>query len=191
MSPARRVYLFTLFILSLVLLYFFWARGMRFFVVPSESMQPTLVPGDFIVTLRDTEYRRGDVVVLYDPRDKTNGSYLVKRIVGIAGDSIHIESGALYINGSYVSEPYASEPVMYSFPGTDYFGNRGSYTVPEKEVFVLGDNRNHSEDSSSPEWRNWVSVPESAILGRVRAIYLPRSRARLIPRYPLTNAEGG
>ena len=155
-------------------LYAFGFRNMRFFLVPSTSMEPTLYPSDYLVTLNAPTYRRGDIVVLRDPKDPD--SYLVKRIVGIPGDTIAIAAGALFINGKYASEPYIQEPMQ---------AEMGPVKVGEGEYFVLGDNRNQSEDSAT--WGR--GVPAADIVGKVRFIYNPLSRMGPVASYPLANLD--
>lgn len=173
----RNTYYVIILIVCAVLLHFFLVRGMRFFLVPSRSMEPTLHPDDHLLTLTESAYMRGDIVVLRDPVNP--GEYLVKRIVGVGGDEIAVEIGGLFIDGEYASEPYIKEPMSYTL---------GPIEVPDGEVVVLGDNRNESEDSS--RWRD-PTVPVDAIVGKVRYIYLPRDRARAVHAYPLTGAGGG
>lgn len=146
-------------------------------------MEPTLLPNDYLLTCTEKTYSRGDVVVLIDPEDPK--SYIVKRIVAVGGDTVSIDSNALILNGQFASEPYVLEPMQYSMPN--------SVKVPEGEVFILGDNRNVSEDSS--RWdknSNWKqqTLPIDTIVGRVRCIFLPPSRMQTVQRYPLVNAEG-
>jgi signal peptidase I len=161
---------------SIVLMYLGFGRGIRFFLVPSVSMEPTLRTSDYIVTLKDRQYRRGDIVVLTDPKD--NDAYLVKRIVGVAGDTVEIDpGGALLINGKYASEPYIKEPMEFRFP---------SMKVEAGHVFVMGDNRNDSEDSVT--WEE--TVPVARLIGRVRFIYSPVGRMGPVRSYPLTNLAG-
>lgn len=155
--------------------YCFGVRNMRFFLVPSESMYPILQRNDYIVTLNQKEYRRGDIVVLVDP--KAPRDYLVKRIVGVPGDTLATVGGALFIDGRYASEPYVNEETL-----TDLI----SFVVPAGEVFVLGDNRNASEDSLT--WGR--GAPLKGIVGRVRFIYSPVSRMGLIHSYPLGPTGG-
>ena len=140
-------------------------------------MLPALQQGDYILTLTDDRYLRGDIVVLKDPESE-GGGFLVKRIVAIGGDTVAIQGGALVLNGEYASEPYVREPMNADFE---------AITVPEGEVFVLGDNRNESDDSSV--WKD-PTVPVKSIVGRVRYIYLPWSRMGRVDPYPLTNVSG-
>jgi signal peptidase I len=163
-------------VLLLVLLlfggYYFAVRGMRFFAVPSQSMEPTLLPGDQLVTLKESSYQRGDIVVF-----RAGGEYLVKRIAGVGGDRLLIAEGALFINDSYASEPYILEPMRYSVsPPVE---------VPEGNVFVLGDNRNNSEDSSYDR----MTYPVSSIIGKVVFRYFPYDRWGRVSPYPLQTAN--
>ena len=160
--------------LSFLGLYFFAYRRAQFFRVPSASMQPTLLIGDQIVTVREPSYGRGDIVVLRDPQDRQ--SYIVKRIAAVGGDTVFITGGALYVNGAYVSEPYVSEPPDYLMK---------PYTVPEACIFLLGDNRNDSDDSHLWEEK---ARPLSDITGKVRFIYYPYDRAGFISGYPPVTA---
>jgi len=176
-----------LLVLSLVGFYFFAYRNVRFFIVPSASMEPTLFPEDMIITLKEPSYHRGDIVVLYE-----EGDFVVKRIVGLPGDSISVVDGALFINGKYASEPYMLEPMNYyiEYP----------VQVPENRFFFLGDNRNRSEDSSvgfsnEPDARlQYNSIDYlgymDAIVGKVLFIYYPYNRFGPVRSYPLTNTAG-
>ena len=168
-------------LLAVPLLYLFIGRGMRFFRVPSISMEPTILVSDFILTLRQDGYERGNIVVVEDPM--VSGDYIVKRIVAVGGDRVSIHGGAVFINGGYASEPYRLEPIDY---------NMEEYVVDEGDVFLLGDNSNWSVDS-----HNWAagvadsdevrpgSVPGDTIVGRVRYIYLPVGRMQTMRAYPL------
>jgi signal peptidase I len=108
-------------------------------------------------------------VVVRDP--ERPGEYLVKRIVGISGDRIAVLNGQLMVNGRAISEPYLSEPMEYQM---------SPMLVGSQEVFLLGDNRNESEDSHL--WKR--GVPESDIMGAVRYIYSPGERRGARVAYP-------
>ncbi len=130
--------------------------------VESVSMQPTLFPGDFVI-VNKMAYRfngapqRGDVIVFRYPPDPEAIPY-IKRIIGLPGDQIHIADNKVYINGQLMFEPYLKVPTILG----------GDWTVPENELFVMGDNRNNSSDS-----RKWGFVPYENIIGRAELIYLP------------------
>jgi len=130
--------------------------------VESISMQPTLYPGDYVI-VNKLAYRfnhrpdRGDVIVFRYPPDPEAIPY-IKRIIGLPGDQIHIADGKVHVNGQLVVEPYL---VVSTNRG-------GDWTVPDGQLFVMGDNRNNSSDS-----RSWGFVPLENIIGRAELIYLP------------------
>lgn len=157
------------------LFYVFVLQGTQFFKVPSKSMETALLVGDWLVTQRQKEYRRGDMVVFRDTKD---GGYLVKRIVGVAGDTLNVDTGALFINGEFASEPYIAEPMAYEF--------KHPVALKEGEVFVLGDNRNWSEDSHV----DLLPTPVDNIVGRVIYRYYPFNRIGPLRSYPLSNVSG-
>jgi signal peptidase I len=150
-------------VLSLPVIYLFGFRHMSFFMVPSTSMEPTLMKGDYLITLTAPHYDRGDVVVTGDPEEK--GAFIVKRIVAVGGDTVAIDGGALYVNDQYISEPYVKSPPQYLMP---------PYKVLDGSVFLLGDNRNNSDDAHA--WED-KAQPAKSIIGRVRFIYFPYERA--------------
>jgi signal peptidase I len=172
-------------IISLILI-----TGIRFFRVPSRSMEPTLYPGDFIIAQHADTYQRGDIVVFRDP--DFDYEFLVKRIIGMGGDTISVQGGAVFLNDRYVSEPYRHSPI-------DYFMD--TYQVPDGELFLLGDHSNASIDShnwgAAASQRNSLNLPEDApkgspraipqelLIGRVIRIYLPWSRRGSVKSYPL------
>ncbi|GMW00290.1 MAG: hypothetical protein AMXMBFR84_14280 [Candidatus Hydrogenedentota bacterium] len=158
-------------VLLVVLAQFFvvqWVYGMAFYLVPTESMQPTLEPKDRLVTLRSSQYRRGDVVVARDPLDQD--SFVVKRIVAVAGDTVSVSKGRLHVNGRLVPEPYLIASMYYVF---------GPITIRQGEVFLLGDNRNASEDGHI--WQQ--GVPIADIMGKVTHIYYPFGRSGKLPSF--------
>ena len=168
--------------------------------VPTGSMKPTIVEGDRIFVnkmayglrfpftswrmIDFSEPQRGDIVVLTDPSDVSG--YLVKRIVGLAGDVIEVRGGATFLNSHYLSEPYCDEPIDYEMP---------PFTVRPNEYFILGDNRNWSVDSH--DWNHGsenepraAGVPVDSIVGKVRYVYLPLRHMRAISSYPLAEVAG-
>jgi signal peptidase I len=169
------------------------------FRIPSESMERTLLVGDFLLVNKMSfappgrwgwllPYRtveRGDIIVFHFPPDPPE--HVVKRVIGVPGDHIHLENGIAWVNGQHLAEPWAVfEPAypddfrdsfptqLYTDPGVDprwWMEMRrevreGDLVVPPHEYFVLGDNRNFSRDS-----RYWGFVPGDHIVGRPFVIY--------------------
>jgi signal peptidase I len=177
------------------------------FLIPSESMEHTLLVGDFllvnkqvlapagkpgslgrlILPYRDVE--RGDIVVFHHP----SPPLLIKRVIGVPGDHIRMQDGRVEVNGMPLDEPYAAfepapaDPYRDNFPERDYtdlaiikpewwhqipsLTRNGELVVPAGMYFMLGDNRNHSEDS-----RFWGLVPRRAIIARPLVIYFSLKR---------------
>ena len=136
------------------------AVGLRFvteaFAVPSSSMAPTLLPGDHLVVVRYLlgEPRRGDVVVF----DDGTGTMFVKRVIGLSGDSVQVDGGRVLVNGAPLDEEAYTAPSRSSSVTV--------HVVPRGHLFLLGDNRDHSEDS-----RTFGFVSRQALVGRARLIY--------------------
>lgn len=132
------------------------------FLVEGYSMEPTLHNGERVmvekITYRLRSPKRGEIVIIKNPLLKREK--YIKRIVGLPGDIIEINKGSIYINGVLLEEDYIAEPVAF------WYSNE--YLVPKGHVFVLGDNRNHSDDS-----RRIGPIPLENVLGRVVAVYWP------------------
>jgi signal peptidase I len=144
--------------------------------LPTTSMEPTVRKGEYVLAEpldKDAEVRRGELVVFTYPLDPK--TIFAKRVVGLPGDRIEIRHKQLFVNGEGATEPYAihSDPAEYSVPGLPEpyksRDNLGPITVPQQQYFVLGDNRDASNDS-----RYWGSVPRTNIRAKiVRAGPLP------------------
>ncbi len=165
-------------IIALVLALFIRTFVVQAFKIPSESMLETLQVGDHLLVTKfsygvkmpfgegylwegkDPSY--GDVIVFQYPKDPSLD--YIKRVVGLPGDVIEIRDKQFLRNGKPVKEAYSrhSDP-QGIFPTRDNFG---PYTVPAGEYFVLGDNRDNSQDS-----RFWGSVKKEAIRGKAWRIY--------------------
>jgi signal peptidase I len=171
------------------------------FEIPSESMVETLLVGDhvFVDRLSPTakagyvgpfipyrEIRHGDIIVFLHPKEP--GMYVVKRIIGIPGDRIHLRNGKVYRNGEELNEPYvihsAGNDVPYrdQFPSVSPEGDPnvksewpmemhehikdGELVIPPDKFFGMGDNRDVSLDS-----RFWGFIPRENVIGRPLFIY--------------------
>lgn len=110
-------------------------------VVVGVSMEGSLHDGDYLIVnklaYKTGEPKHGDVVIL-DSDDVPGHDIYIKRIVGLPGDTIEVKDGELVRNGKTINEPYAKEKME---------SENMKMTIPEGEVFVLGDNRNNSTDS--------------------------------------------
>uniref|UniRef100_A0A7C4AGC6 Signal peptidase I n=1 Tax=Fundidesulfovibrio putealis TaxID=270496 RepID=A0A7C4AGC6_9BACT len=147
------------------------------FKIPSESMVETLLVGDHLLVSKFAygvkvpfvdkplvnvgDPAHGDVIVFEYPENRDLD--YIKRIIGLPGDVIELKGNVVYRNGQKLDEPYKRvEP--YPVPGNK--ANFGPVTVPPNQYFVMGDNRDHSQDS-----RYWGFVPRDFIRGKAWVIY--------------------
>lgn len=162
---SRRPGLVGMTALLLVVLAGVLAWGAEPMRIASQSMQPTLRPGEHVlvekVTRHTREWRRGDLAVFRRPG---TGELAAKRIVAVGGDLVAIEDGVLVVDGQPVEEPYADSESIDSV----YFG---PVRVPPGAVFVLGDNRRNSVDS-----RAFGPITVDELRGRVVAVVWPPTR---------------
>jgi signal peptidase I len=153
------------------------------FYIPSPSMVPTLQVGDRIMVNKLSydfhSVHRGDIVVFKrPPLEMQNFPDLVKRVIGLPGETISTQDGHIYINGKLLNEPWLPPgPQSYTgaLPGDDYpqFNMPGPVKIPAGDYFVMGDNRTDSEDS-----RFFGPIPGSLIVGRAVAVVWPLSQAK-------------
>ncbi len=142
-------------------------------IVNNISMQPTLVEGHRLIVGKAAywfgEPQRGDIVVVHPPIE-TSVEY-VKRLIGLPGDTVEVKGGKVYVNGTELIEPYIKEPPRSTFH---------LYTVPENRYFLMGDNRNNSNDSRS----GWT-VTRQDIVGKAWLRIWPLDKWGLVGNYPL------
>ena len=173
------------------------------FEIPSSSMENTLLIGDHVfvnriqfapksswvgplLPYRDVHF--GDIVVFLHPDPQTAGMYVVKRIIGVPGDRIHLRNGVVYRNGVALNEPYVDhdadtfDPYRNEFPSVPPGEDNnlsanwivdlpshiqgGDLVVPPDHYFAMGDHRGVSLDS-----RYWGFIPKENIVGRPMFIY--------------------
>jgi signal peptidase I len=150
--------------------------------IPSGSMEPTLQIGDRIVVDKLAYHLHGigraDIVVFSTPPlENCAGppvSDLVKRVIGLPGETISLSDGNVYIDGHFLPEPWlsaASRHATYAGPSAAPYALHHPYKIPAGDVFVMGDNRTESCDS-----RYWGPVRESTIVGKVDFRIWPLSR---------------
>ncbi|GAB4455062.1 MAG: signal peptidase I [Anaerolineales bacterium] len=135
--------------------------------VDGLSMNPTLQNGEYVLVSR-LSYKtglpqRGDIIVFSFPLDERQD--LIKRVIGLPGETIRIQGGEVFVNGRKLQEPYIAQSPAYT----------GEWTVGEGQLFVLGDNRNDSKDS-----HQWGLLPIQNVIGKALLIYWPPSDWKLV-----------
>lgn len=139
--------------------------------IPSDSMFPTLQQGDRLVIEKVSYYfhspSEGDIVVFKTPSQLQMQGYeknqaFIKRAIALGGDTISVENGVVFVNDRPLKEDYIAELPLY---------NLIPIQVPEGTIFVMGDNRNNSNDSHI-----WGFLPEKNIIGRAVFRFFPWSR---------------
>jgi len=139
------------------------------FFIPSQSMEPTLYPGDRVLVskfiYRFTSPKPGDVIVFIAPNE--GGRDFIKRIVAVEGDTVQVKEGRLFVNG----RPYTGN--FKTMPGDN--SNWGPQKISKNHVFVMGDNRPNSLDG-----RVFGPITKDSILGRAFVVYWPLDRIGII-----------
>ncbi len=144
--------------------------------IPSGSMLPTLQLQDRILVekirprltrLQKVHLHQGSMVVFHPPQNLLVGGYdpksaLIKRIIGLPGDEVEVKDGQLFVNRRAINEDWRIDPISYSMP---------VITVPNNQLWVLGDNRNNSLDSHL-----WGPLPEDKVIGTAIWRYWPLNR---------------
>jgi signal peptidase I len=150
------------------------------FKIPSSSMEPTLLVGDYLLVnkfiygfripytdIKFFEFKkpqRGDIIVFIYPKDPTKD--FIKRVIGTEGEKVQIIDSKIYINNRQIKDPwghFAKKELPEYFQIAENFG---PIIVPKDSLFVLGDNRDNSQDS-----RFWGYVDLNAVLGKAFVIY--------------------
>ena len=185
--------------------------AIRFFIgeprwIPSASMRATLLEGDRVFIEKLTHFyskpERGDILVFYPPFEALAGNpwaiftrlvgfgskdvAYIKRVIGTPGDTIEIKndkktkSSSVYINGKKLKETYLYEPKMDLCTENMYCG---PIKIPTDKYFMMGDNRNNSQDS-----RYWGMLPQDRVIGRAKFIFWPINRVKVLnaPEYKIT-----
>jgi len=170
---SRKRPLFHEFVETLVLTFLIYVLIRTFlfenYRVVGHSMDPTLEDNQYLMVskldYRLHEPQRGDIIVFYDPHDRERK--LIKRIVGLPGEILEIRNGQVFVNKRRLEEAYIVNPGHYSQP---------PIPIPEDSYYVLGDNRNNSNDS-----HNWGPLSGQEIVGKAWLTYWPPRLWGLIP----------
>jgi signal peptidase I len=149
--------------------------------VQQQSMEQSLEPGQFVLvdklTPRFDAYKRGDVVVFDPPEDwvQSDGTPFIKRVIGIAGDTVAIRDGGVFVNEVRLDEPY-----VFSVDGIPQDTNAGferdEWVITTGELFVMGDHRSASQDS-----RHFGPIQVGNVVGRAWLRYWPFEAFGILP----------
>ena len=138
------------------------------FCVSGECMQPHLRTGERVLANKLIYHlsppKRGDIVIFDYPKDVSQ--IYVKRVIGLPGETVSIHAGEVLINGQPLPEPYKTFAAH---------GDMAAQAIPKSQYFVMGDNRDVSDDS-----RYWGDLPRHDIIGRAVACYWPPSRCQVL-----------
>jgi len=144
------------------------------FVVIGSSMEPSFHDEQRLIITKVAYFFRepeaGEVVVFRPPNNQRTD--YIKRIIAVPGDVVEVKMGMVYVNDSPLDEPYIKDQPSYTL---------GPQEIPENNYFVLGDNRNNSNDSHS----GWT-VPRENIVGKAWLSIWPPSQWGLVASYPLS-----
>jgi signal peptidase I len=163
-----------------MMIYMFLAQPHK---VDGRSMYPNFEDQEYIltdkITYRKSDPIRGDVIVFHAP--PPYDSDFIKRIIGMPGETIMLQGGYVYINGTRLEEIYL--PSEYSTGEKSFLRDGVPYKIPENYYIVMGDNRSFSSDS-----REWGPISRNAIVGKAWFRYWPVNRLGLVPheRYILS-----
>ena len=145
--------------------------------VQGISMQPGLHSDEYVLVNKIAyifhQPDRGDIIVFHYPLDTTQD--FIKRVIGLPGDTITVNSNTVWVDGVKLNEPYVSAEA----------NSEGmTWKVPPGNYFVMGDNRPYSDDS-----RSWGYVPQSDLVGKAVLLYWPVSDFELLNTYPTVFAN--
>ena len=166
LKDTLQVVVFALILTFILRSYVFETR-----TIPSGSMLPTLQIGDKLfvdkVYFKFKDFQRFDILTFIPPQNAQAegvklGSPWIKRLIGLPGDTIQVMDGKVYLNDKPLEEPYINEKPNYTY---------GPVTVPDGMVFMMGDNRNNSNDSHF-----WGFLPMENIKGKAFYRYWPTNR---------------
>jgi signal peptidase I len=173
-------------LLTLVIFMVIQAFVAQPYQVQQPSMENTLMPDQYVLVDKLTphfdDYHRGDIVVFTPPTgwaQDASGTPYIKRVIAVAGETIDIHGGHVYVNGNLLSEPYIFEGQTTDMQD----GGSKTWKLETGQIFVMGDHRQASQDS-----RDFGPVEKSSVIGRAWLRYWPSNQFGLIPQAKQTAA---
>lgn len=148
--------------------------------VSGSSMFPTFKDQEFLLSylldIRFMQIRHGDVVVFHAPTDEEK--LYIKRIIGMPGDTVHLENGYVFLNGKKLDESAYLKIEVLTYGGS-FLHDGETKVVPDGSLFVMGDNRPYSSDS-----REWGFLVETKLVGRSMVRVWPPATFTVVKRDP-------
>ena len=146
------------------------------YMVEGSSMYPTLVNHERLVVDKlsyfVTDPKKGEIVVFRFPKDQTRD--FIKRVIAVGGDTVEMQQGKVFVNGKQLNETY----IYHNDPKGKNISDYRKVVVPKDTIFVLGDNRNNSEDS---RFADVGFVPLDLVKGKASLAFWPVDRWRMLP----------
>lgn len=175
MRKVREIGITILIALAIFTLFRLTLQG---YTVQYSCMLPNIEDGEWIMVSKASYFfshpQRGDVIIFH-PHNGSRFPY-IKRVIAVPGDTVEVKDKEVFINGIPLEEEYIMEPPHYTMLAK---------TIPEDEYFVLGDNRNNSNDSHA----GWT-VPRENITGKAWFVYWPPRNWRMVKHYSYPELSG-
>jgi signal peptidase I len=175
-------------LLTLVIFMVIQAFVAQPYQVQQPSMENTLMPDQYVLVDKLTphfaDFQRGDIIVFNPPTgwaQDANGTPFIKRVIGVAGETIDVHGGHVYVNGTVLVEAYVYEGQSTDMPD----GSSKTWKLGPDQLFVMGDHRQVSQDS-----RDFGPIDKSSVIGRAWLRYWPASQFGLIPSGKQPSSSG-
>lgn len=169
-------------VLTLIIFFVIQTFVAQPYQIRQQSMETTLEPDQYVLvdklTPRFDAYKRGDIVVFTPPESwvQADGTPYIKRVIGIGGDTIEIHDGKAFVNGTELVEPYVFKEDDGLAQETEDPLQLKEWTVPDGELFLMGDHRKSSADS-----REFGTVAVDKVIGRAWLRYWPINTLTILP----------
>lgn len=185
MEILRKIFYFFLdiaqtLILAIVVFFVVYVFIARPYQVSGASMHPTFLDQEYVLTSIISKHidslQKGDVVVFEAPNQENTEfkKDFIKRVIGVAGDSVMVSNNNVYVNGKQLDESAYLKSDVKTYAGA-YIKEGVPVTVPQDSYIVFGDNRSYSSDS-----REWGFVIQSQMIGKSIVVYLPVDKMRIV-----------
>jgi signal peptidase I len=169
-------------ILTLIIFWVIQSFVAQPFKVQQMSMEQTLEPDQYVLvdklTPHFSAYKVGDIVVFTPPKTwvANGGEPYIKRVIGVGGETVHIQDGSVFVDGTKLVEPYVFKEADGQTQPTEPLSDADTWVIPDGQLMLMGDHRGNSADS-----REFGPVDVSAVIGRAWLRYWPLDTFEIIP----------